>query len=132
MTDSMAETVIEKFSQIRWPDMALIAIRTERRDEIDDLVLEMFGLYSEVGAKFELRFEDTTFLRLGIDFASKRSCSDALDGAICHLSSPWKISLIESNPYDDFSSYLHYEIGLVPKGGKIDLLARTFTLSPLQ
>jgi hypothetical protein len=108
--------------------MALISIRTDRRDEVDDFVMEMVGLYSEIGVKFELRFEDATYLRLDADFAPKRTTSDAIDGARCRLESPWKTSLREANLYDNFASYLHYEIGLVPKGGVINLLARDFAL----
>jgi hypothetical protein len=131
MRDSMLDDVVESFSRIRWADMALMSIRTERRDEVDDLVAEIVGLYSEAGTRFELRFEDATYLRLNIDLASKRSVSDAMDGARCLSDSPWKKSLSDSNPYDDFSSYLHFELGLVPKGGKIDVLARGFTFQRL-
>lgn len=126
MTDLEIGKTIEDFSKIKWTDMALMTFRTERRRDIDDLVFEIVGLYSEVGNKFELHFEDATFVRMEIDFASKRSCADAFDGGNCYLNSPWKTSLIKSNPYDDFSSYLHFALGLVPKGGKIDLLARAF------
>ena len=126
------DEVIERFSQIKWPDMALASIRTERRDEVDDFVAEIVGLYSDVGAKFELRFEDATFVRLDVDFASKRTTSDSIDGARCRSESPWKTSLGELNPYDNFSSYLHFEIGLVPKGGTINVLARGFTLHRLE
>lgn len=132
MTDTKVEDLVESFSRIRWTDMALISFRTERRDEIDDFIVEMVGLYSEVGTKFEVCFEDATYLRIEIDFASKRSNSDGIDGARCRLASPWKKSLIDANPYDNFSSYLHYEIGLVPKGGKIDVLARGFEFRRLE
>lgn len=127
----MSDEIIERFAQIKWSDMALTSIRTERGDDVDYFLIEMVGLYSEIGAKFELRFEDTTYLRLDIDFASKRSTSDAIDGARCRSESPWKASLIKSNPYDNFASYLHYEIGLVPKGGTINFLARGFALRRL-
>ncbi len=112
--------------------MALISIRTDRRDEVDDFVMEIVGLYSEVGTKFEVRFEDATYLRLDIDFASKRTTADAFDGARCRSESAWKTSLSESNPYDNFDSYLHYELGLVPKSGTINLLARGFTFRRLE
>ena len=131
MDESVFETQFNEFSKIKWTDLALIAIRTKRQDNVDDLILDVVGLYWEIGVKFELCFEDTTFLHLSIDFASKRSCSDAFDGAACHSGSVWKTSLIQSNPHDDFSSYLHFEMGLVPKGGKIDLLARSFTFRRL-
>jgi hypothetical protein len=127
----MSDEIIERFAQIKWSDMALLSIRTERRDDADYFVIEIIGLYSEIGMKFELGFEDTTYLRLDVDFASKRSTSDAIDGARCRLESPWKTSLIKSNPYDNFASYLHYEIGLVPKGGTINFLARNFALRRL-
>lgn len=126
------DDAVERFSQIKWPNMALISIRSDRRDQVDDFVMEMVGLYSEIGTKFELRFEDATYLRLELDFASKRTTSDAIDGARCRSESPWKTSLSKSNPYDNFASYLHYEIGLVPKGGTINLLARSFTFRRLE
>lgn len=131
MTISNADSILKDFSGIRWVDLGLMAIRSRRRDEVDDLILEIVGLYWEVGAKFEICFEDTTYVEARIDFAAKRACSDALDGAFCRLDSPWKKGLSDSNPYDDFSSYLHFGIGLVPKGGKIDLLARSFTFRRL-
>lgn len=126
------DEVVERFSKIKWPDMALMSLRTERRDDVDDFVAEIVGLYSEVGTRFELRFEDATYLRLDVDFASKRTTSDAIDGARCRSESPWKTSLTESNPYDNFSSYLHFEIGLVPKGGIVNVLARGFTFHRLE
>jgi hypothetical protein len=133
MRGSMIEDhTAEKFNQIKWPDMALISFHTDRRDEVDDFVIEIVGLYSEVGTKFELRFEDATYLRLEVDFASKRTTSDAIDGARCRSESPWKTALSKSNAYDNFDSYLHYEIGLVPKGGAINLLARGFTFRPIR
>jgi hypothetical protein len=128
MRDSMIEdNTVERFSQIEWQNMALISFRTDRRDKVEDFVMHIVGLYSEVGTKFELRFDDATYMRLEVDFAFKRCAADAIDGARCRSESPWKTSLSESNPHDSFSSYLHFEIGLVPKGGIINILARGFT-----
>lgn len=128
----MKNETVERFSQIRWADMGLVSFKTHRKDEVDDFLIEMVGLYSDIGTRFELRFEDTTYLRLDVDFASKRSTSDALDGARCLSESAWKKSLVESNPHDNFASYLHFEIGLVPKGGVINLLAQGFALRRLR
>jgi hypothetical protein len=127
----MKEEIVERFSQIAWMNMALISFKTDRKDEIDNFSIEVVGLYSETESKFELRFEDTTYIRVNVDFASKRSTSDSIEGARCRSESPWKTSLIEANPYDNFDSYLDFEIGLVPKGGTINLLARNFTLRSL-
>jgi hypothetical protein len=128
----MKSGIADRFSQVRWTDMALISFKTDRQIEVDDFLIEIVGLYSEIGSTFELRFEDTTYVRMDVDFASKRSTSDAIDGARCLSESPWKTSLIEANPHDNFASYLHFEIGLVPKGGIINLLARGFALRRLR
>jgi hypothetical protein len=87
MTD---DRTIESFNRIKWPDMALISFLTDRRDDVDDFVIQIIGLYVEVGAKLELRFEDATYVRLDVDFASKRTTSDAIDGARCRSESSWK------------------------------------------
>lgn len=125
----MIENTIQRFARIDWANMALLTMRMERKKEVDDLVIEIIGLYSHIGEKFELRFEDTTYLVINVDFAAKRTSADAIDGAQCRSDSPWKKSLIESNPYDNFTQYFHYEIGLVPKGGSLNLLARDFTIT---
>lgn len=131
MKSASTNSIVKAFSEIRWADLALRTIGSRRKDEIDDLVLEIVGLYWEVGTRFELCFEDTTYVEARIDFAAKRACSDAFDGAFCRLDSSWKKGLSDANPYDDFSSYLHFGLGLVPKGGKIDVLARSFTFRRL-
>jgi hypothetical protein len=124
----MNEDVVERFAKIKWSNMSLISMRTERREGLDDFVAEIVGLYSEIGTKFELRFVDATYLRLDVDFAFKRCSADAIDSTRCRSESPWKKSLTELNPYDNFASYWHFEIGLVPKGGTINILAKDFTM----
>jgi hypothetical protein len=105
-------------------------IRTTYR-AIDDFVIEIIDLYSATGESAELRFKDTTFLSLEIDFASKRTCADAFDGAECRSESPWKKALADANPYDSLASYLHFRFSLVPKGGSLNLLAVDFELQKL-
>jgi hypothetical protein len=122
----MSDDITLRFSQIEWPNMALLAIRTERFEKTDDLVLEIIGLYSDVGKRSEIRFHDATYVALTVDFAAKRSVSDAFDGGRCRYESPWKKTLADSNPYDNFASYFHFELGLVPKGGLINILASNF------
>jgi hypothetical protein len=127
----MLEDVIKKFARIHWSDYALAEVRTERRATVDDLILTVVGLYSVEGKNFELRFEDSTYVQLEVDFAFKRVTSDGIEGARCLAESPWKRTLSERNPHDDFSSYLHFEIGLVPKSGLIQVLAKDFSFCAL-
>lgn len=119
------------FGQIKWCNMGLLTVRSERVRDTDDFVMEITDLYSEDPKRFELRFLDTTYLSLELDFASKRTAADALDGGDCRSESPWKKALADANPYDDFSSYLHFRLGLVPRGGAINLLALNFELNPI-
>jgi hypothetical protein len=127
----MGDDVALRFSLIKWCNMAFLAMRTERREGTDDLVLEVIDLYSKAGERSEIRFQDATYVSINVDFAAKRTCADAFDGARCRLDSPWKKSLGESNPYDNFSSYFHFELGLVPKGGSLNLLASDFEMRRL-
>ena len=127
----MREEIIKRFEEIDTHNLALLSMRTERREEVDNLILEIAGAYDKADEKYELRFEDMTYLKTDIDFASKRVTADVMYGARCHSESPWIKSLIESNPYDNFSAYLHFEIGLIPKSGGIDLLARDFSMRRL-
>jgi hypothetical protein len=127
----MTEEIIERFSRIAWMNMALISLKTDRKDEVDDFLIEVIDQCSEIEKRFELRFADTTYVRMSVDFASKRANSDSIASAGCRSDSSWKTSLIKANPYDNFDSYLDFEIGLVPKGGLINLLARDFTLRRL-
>ena len=127
----MTAEIIKRFSQIAWMNMALISFKTDRKDEIDDFLIEVIDQYSGTETRFEVRFEDTTYVRIDVDFASKRTTSDSIQSAGCRSESSWKTSLIKANPYDNFESYLDFEIGLVPKGGLMNLLARDFTVRTL-
>ncbi len=127
----MSADIQAKFAEIVWPNMGLLSLKSERGQDTDDVLFEIEDLYSGKNGRFEVRFIDTTYLSLGIDFASKRTCADAFDGADCRLDSSWKKALTDANPYDNFSSYFHFRFGLVPKGGSIDLLALRFELRQL-
>jgi hypothetical protein len=120
-----------RFAQIRWCNMGLLAMRSERKNTSDDFILEIVDLYSGLNERWEVVFNDTTYLALEIDFASKRTCADAFDGASCHSESSWKTNLARNNPHDSFDSYLHFQLGLVPKGGAINLLAMNFDIKKL-
>jgi|SRR5579875_733987 len=127
----MSKEIQARFEQIKWCNMGLLTMRSERGQDTDDFVIEIIDLYSELSERAEVRFKDATYLSLEIDFASKRTCADAFDGADCRSESPWKKALSDANPYDSFASYLHFRLGLVPKGGSINLLALDFELRKL-
>ncbi|MFZ3215702.1 MAG: hypothetical protein WA192_06550 [Candidatus Acidiferrales bacterium] len=127
----MSKDVQAMFGQIKWCNMGLLTMRSERGQDTDDFVIEIIDLYSGTSERSELRFKDTTYLSLEIDFASKRTCADAFDGADCRSESPWKKALADANPHDNFASYLHFRLGLVPKGGSINLLALDFEIQKL-
>lgn len=127
----MSKDVRAMFEEIKWCNMGLLTMRSERGQDTDDFVIEITDLYSGTGERAEVRFKDTTYLSLEIDFASKRTAADAFDGADCRPESPWKKALADANPHDSFASYLHFRLGLVPKGGSINLLALDFELRKL-
>lgn len=120
-----------KFEQIKWCNMGLLTMRSERGQDTDDFVIEIIDLNSGLSERAAVRFKDATYLSLEIDFASKRTCADAFDGADCRSESAWKKALSDANPSDSFASYLHFRLGLVPKGGSINLLALDFELQKL-
>lgn len=124
----MDEGVEARFKDVNWCNLALLAMRTERRSDTDDLILQLTDLYSNEHTQLEARFQDTTYMSLNVDFASSRTTGGAFDGGRCRLDSPWKQSLAKSNPYDNFDSYFHFELGLVPKGGLINVLAVNFVI----
>lgn len=127
----MSKDVQALFGQIKWCNMGLLTMRLERGQDTDDFVIEIVDLYSSTHERSEIRFRDTTYLSLEIDFASKRTVADALDSADCRSKSRWKEALADANPHDNFASYLHFRIGLVPKGGSINLLALDFEIQRL-
>jgi hypothetical protein len=127
----MSEEVQPRFGEIKWCNMGLLSMRSEKKQDTDDFAIEIVNLYSDTNERSELRFRDASYLSLEVDFASKRDCADALYGADCSVESPWKKSLADANPYDNFSSYLHFRFSLVPKGGFINLLALDFAIQKL-
>jgi hypothetical protein len=111
--------------------MGLLAMRSERKQSTEEFIIEIIDRYSEAHERCELRCFDTTYLSVELDFASKRTCADAFDDGDCRSESAWKQTLADANPCDNFASYLHFRLGLVPKGGTINLLALSFETKPI-
>jgi hypothetical protein len=78
----------------------------------------------------EIVFTGSTYVALEVDLEGKRVCADDISGAECYASSEWIRTLSERNPHDSFEGYLHFEIGLIPPGGTINILAKDFSFEP--
>jgi hypothetical protein len=87
-------------------------------------------MFSRVLTQANIVFKGSTYIVLDVDLDGKRVCADDISGAECHASSQLIRALSERNPRDSFEGYLHFEIYLIPPGGKINILAKDFVAEP--
>jgi hypothetical protein len=127
MTDQSTDATIRRFRAISWHDSKLLETSIFRRGS-DEQVRISLMLRDERGAltPAAIVFKDATFVQLEFDLAGKRLCGDDISGAECLATSAWTKALANHNPHDSFDGYLHFEIGLIPPGGRIDVLAKDF------
>ena len=129
--NGMKEEIISKFNGLTWHDAKLIDFSFYRNSANENeirmgLVFESTNGWSPL---HWLTFEDSTFVNVDVDLEGKRVCSDSIASAACSEHSDWVISLSQASPYDDFSEYLHFKISLIPPGGSINILAKSFLLT---
>lgn len=129
MSVQTIDTTIQRFNNIRWHDSKLRALSFYRSgsEEQVKISLELRG-EGGVLTPTNLVLKGSTYIVLEVDLEGKRVCSDDISGAECYASSEWIRNLSERNPHDNFAGYLHFEIGLIPPGGTINILAKDFSL----
>ena len=126
----MTETIARRFNELSWHDSKLVALSFYRVDAEEQvkLSLELIDANGVLEAKY-LTFRSSTYLKLEIDLDGKRLCSDDISIAECLTSSEWIRELSAANRHDSFEGYLHFEIVMIPPGGRINILAKDFELT---
>jgi hypothetical protein len=133
MNDQSMETIIQRFNGVRWHDSKLLGLSFYRAGSEEQVKLSL-QLWDGDGtlAPADLVLHSSTYVQLDVDLGGKRVCADDISGAECHASSEWIRMLSEGNPHDSFAGYLHFEIGLIPPGGTINVLAKDFIIRPVR
>jgi hypothetical protein len=131
MNTQTINATIQRFNAIRWHDSKLLGQSFYRADS-EDRVRISLQILGEGGAltPTDIVFTGSTYVALEVDLEGKRVCADDISGAKCYASSEWIRTLSERNPHDSFEGYLHFEIGLIPPGGTINILAKDFLFEP--
>ncbi|MGB7555965.1 MAG: hypothetical protein WBM04_16455 [Candidatus Korobacteraceae bacterium] len=131
MNTQTIDATIQRFNAIRWHDSKLLGLSFYRTDSEEQVRISL-QLLGEGGVltPTEIVFTGSTYVALEVDLEGKRVCADDISGAECYASSKWTRTLSERNPHDSFEGYLHFEIGLIPPGGTINILATDFLFKP--
>jgi hypothetical protein len=131
MNTQTIDATIQRFNAIRWHDSKLLGLSFYRADSEEQvrISLQMLGKGGGLTST-DIVFTGSTYVALEVDLEGKRVCADDISGAECYASSDWIRTLSERNPHDSFEGYLHFEIGLIPPGGTINILAKDFLFEP--
>lgn len=122
-------SVIQRFNSIRWHDSKLLGLSFYRvgSEEQVKISLQLLG-EGGILAPTDMVFTESTYVDLRVDLEGKCVSADDISGAECYVSSEWTKTLAKQNPHDSFEGYLHFEIYLIPPGGKINILAKDFAV----
>lgn len=122
-------SIIQRFNAIRWHDSKLLGLSFYRASSEEQVRISL-QLLGEGGilTPTEIIFKESTYVNLEVDLEGKRVCADDISEAECHAASEWIRALSARNPHDSFDGYLHFEIALIPPGGKINILAKDFAV----
>lgn len=122
-------TITQRFNAVRWHDSKLLAmcICREGQEELVKLSLQLLENDRTLKA-YELKFRNSTYVKMELDLDGKNQCSDDISDAECMSDSEWLRALSTEHPYDHFDGYLHFRIDLIPPGGVLHVLAKDFSL----
>lgn len=125
------DEIIQEFEKLRWHDAKLLNLSLYRNSSNgnETKITVSFELESGWSPLISIIFIDSTYLKMAVDLEGKRVCSDSIESASCYKASEWITALTQTNPYDNFSGYLHFNINLIHPGGSIDILAKGFLIS---
>jgi hypothetical protein len=131
MSIQIIDATMQRFNAIRWHDSKLLGLSFYRVDSEEHVRISLqIRDNGGVMTPASIVFTGSTYVALEVDLEGKRVCADDISGAECYASSEWIRTLSERNPHDNFEGYLHFEIGLIPPGGTINVLAKNFLLEP--
>jgi len=129
----MSETISESFNRLIWHDSKLRALRIIRRDDVDEIVLdvELRGMPGKELTPMTVVLEDAVFFFGDIDPQGKRECADDISSAECECKTDLMIKLqnerLKHSP-DALAGYFHFRVYLIPPGGNLDIIASGFRL----
>jgi hypothetical protein len=127
--------VKNRFNSLKWHDSKLVGLSLykvdgEDRAKISLELIENLGVYT----KAEMIFKNCAYFEADVYLQAKSMCADDIQGADCYLSSDWKAAVSVPGACDPIlgdrklEKFLHFCIGLIPPGGKINILAEDFEL----
>jgi hypothetical protein len=119
---------LETFNALKWHDSKLVGMSLDRIAEEDQIIVKLMLWAGDRLAPHVLTFKDPTIVDLNFDLTGKQLCADDISSADCQTSSDWISELSRNSPHDNFAGYLHFEIRLIPPGGRLRILAKTFDL----
>jgi hypothetical protein len=129
----MSETISESFNRLIWHDSKLRALRIIRRDDVDEIVLdvELRGMPGKELTPMTVVLEDAVFFFGEIDLQGKRECADDISSAKCECKADLMMKLqnerLKHSP-DALAGYFHFRVYLIPPGGNLDIIASGFRL----
>lgn len=131
------ESIRQRFSAIRWHDSVLhdpIFLRVGKEQRVR-IPLELDVRPRVPGSSHEpiyelhtITFMRTNRIKMDVDLECKRDCSDQVFSGEMIEPSVWKDKIVKEDPYNDYSTYLHFRIELCAPSGTIEILAEDFEL----
>jgi hypothetical protein len=132
--NDMSENISESFNRLSWHDSKLRSIRIARRDDLDEVVLdvELRGISKQELTPMTVVLEEAVFFFSDIDLQGKRECADDISSAACKAESDLMTKLQNerlkhSSPHA-LAGYFHFQVYLIPPGGTLDVIASGFRL----
>jgi hypothetical protein len=121
----------ESFNRLLWHDSKLRSLRIVRRDERDEVALEveLRGMPEQELTPVTIVLEDAVFFFSDIDLQGKRECSDDISSAKCEAKTDLMTKLHDERlkySRDALVGYFHFSIYLIPPGGTVDVIASGF------
>jgi hypothetical protein len=130
MTDPKA---CEKFNEVQWHDSKLRSFAVVRKDDGDAVILnlEVRGMSEGELTPATLTLSNTTYLRVEMDLDGKYQCADDISSARCQVDSALRDELLRSqfkHSPSALDGYYHFDLYLIPPGGRIQVFAKEFEL----
>jgi hypothetical protein len=129
----MNENIPESFNRLIWHDSKLRSLRIVRRDDLDEVVLEveLRDMSEQELTPVTAVLEDAVFFFSDIDLQGKRECADDISSAKCEAGTDLMTKLqndrLKYSP-DALAGYFHFHFYLIPPGGTLDVIASGFRL----
>ncbi|MBV9179720.1 MAG: hypothetical protein JO356_00290 [Acidobacteria bacterium] len=128
------DEICSRFNKVLWHDSKLCSFAVVREGDRDDIVfnLELRGMPGLELTPAILTLIDATYLKAEVDLDGKHQCADDISSAHCHARSALRDELLRSQFQHSptaLDGYYHFNLYLIPPGGRIDVFARNFELN---